>query len=305
MHRFVLYRVVQGLITLFALSAAIFAMVSLSGDPVLLMLPPFATIEDREQVRKNLGLDKPILLQYGIFLKNAARGDLGRSIVTRRPARDVLFERLPATLQLAGAGMALAIAVGVPLGILSAVKRDSIFDKAGRLLAVLGMSAPAFWVAIMLILLFGVTLRWLPTFGRGGPDHFILPCTVIALPIIASMVRLGRSSMLEILDSEFIRFTRVKGLSERLIIWKHALRNALIPLVTFGGISLAGLLNGAIVVEVVFAWPGVGRLMLDGVLKKDFPIVEATVLASGFFFILTALIVDILYAYIDPRIRYE
>ena len=305
MHRFVLYRVVQGLITLFALSAAIFAMVSLSGDPVLLMLPPFATIEDREQVRKNLGLDKPILLQYGIFLKNAARGDLGRSIVTRRPARDVLFERLPATLQLAGAGMALAIAVGVPLGILSAVKRDSIFDKAGRLLAVLGMSAPAFWVAIMLILLFGVTLRWLPTFGRGGPDHFILPCTVIALPIIASMVRLGRSSMLERLDSEFIRFTRVKGLSERLIIWKHALRNVLIPLVTFGGISLAGLLNGAIVVEVVFAWPGVGRLMLDGVLKKDFPIVEATVLASGFFFILTALIVDILYAYIDPRIRYE
>ena len=305
MHRFVLFRVAQAVATLFVLSAAIFTMVNLSGDPVLLMLPPFATVEDREQLRKNLGLDKPLLVQYGLFLRNLSRGELGNSITTRRPARDVLFERLPATLQLAAGGMILAILVGVPLGILTAVTRDSIFDRAGRMLAVLCMAAPAFWIAIMLILLFGVTLKWLPTFGRGGPDHFILPCTVVALPIIASMVRLGRSSMLEILDSEFIKFARMKGVGERLIIWKHALRNALIPLVTFGGISLAGLLNGAIVVEVVFAWPGVGRLMLEGVRNKDFPIVEATVLTSGFFFILTATLVDILYAYIDPRIRYD
>jgi len=167
------------------------------------------------------------------------------------------------------------------------------------------MAAPQFWVAIMAILLFGAILKWLPAYGRGGVDHLVLPAFVLAWSIMAGMVRLGRSSMLEILDSEFIKFARIKGLEERLVVWKHALRNALIPLLTFGGISLAGLLNGAIVVEVVFAWPGVGRLLLEGVVQRNFPIVEATVLASGFFYILTALVVDIMYAYADPRIRYD
>ncbi len=305
MQRYIAVRVVQGIFTLLALSLIIFMSVHLTGDPALFLLPVDATEEDYQQIRKNLGLDRPIFVQYGSFLKNAVRGDFGTSITTRRPARDVLLERIPATLQLAAAGMALAMVVGIPLGILSAVKRDSIFDKIGKIFAITGMAAPQFWVAIMAILLFGAILKWLPTFGRGGPEHLILPASVLAWSIMAAMMRLGRSAMLEILDAEFIKFARVKGLHERMILWKHALRNALIPLLTFSGISLAGLLNGAIVIEVVFAWPGVGRLMLEGVLERNFPIVEATVLTSGFFFIAMSLVVDIMYAYIDPRIRYN
>ena len=305
MQRYILSRVFQGLIALLALSLIIFMSVHLSGDPALLLLPPEATTADYDQLRENLGLDRPILVQYGTFLKNALRGDFGTSITTRRPARDILLERIPATLQLAAAGMVLAIVMGIPLGILSAVKRDTVLDKVCKLFAIAGIGAPQFWVAIMLILLFGAILQWLPTFGRGGPSHFVLPAFVLAWSIMAGMMRLGRSSMLEVLDSEFIKFARVKGLTEGLVIWKHALRNALIPLITFSGISLAGLLNGAIVVEVVFAWPGVGRLMLEGVAQRNFPIVEATVLTSGFFYIINSLVVDILYVYIDPRIRYE
>ena len=305
MQRYILSRVFQGLIALLALSLIIFMSVHLSGDPALLLLPPEATTADYDQLRENLGLDRPILVQYGTFLKNALRGDFGTSITTRRPARDILLERIPATLQLAAAGMVLAIVMGIPLGILSAVKRDTVLDKVCKLFAIAGIGAPQFWVAIMLILLFGAILQWLPTFGRGGPSHFVLPAFVLAWSIMAGMMRLGRSSMLEVLDSEFIKFARVKGLTEGLVIWKHALRNALIPLITFSGISLAGLLNGAIVVEVVFAWPGVGRLMLEGVAQRNFPIVEATVLTSGFFYIISSLVVDILYVYIDPRIRYE
>ena len=305
MYRYILVRLVQGIFTLLILSLIIFMSVHLSGDPALLLLPPDATDADYEQLRENLGLDRPIFVQYGTFLKKAVQGDFGKSITTRRPARDILLERIPATLQLAAAGMALAIVTGIPLGILSAVKRDSLLDKSVKLFAIVGIGAPQFWVAIMLILLFGGILQWLPTFGRGGPSHFILPAFVLAWSIMAGMMRLGRSSMLDILDSEFVKFARVKGLAEGFVIWKHALRNALIPLITFGGISLAGLMNGAIVVEVVFAWPGVGRLMLEGVAQRNFPIVEATVLASGFFYIFTSLVVDILYVYIDPRIRYE
>ena len=241
--------------------------------------------------------------QYFIFLKGAVQGDFGVSIRDRRPTRDLLLERLPATLQLAAAGMALAIVIGVPLGILSAVKRDTVFDKVGKLFAVLGMAAPQFWVAIMLILLFGAILKVLPTYGREGPENFILPAFVLAWSIMAGIMRLGRSSMLEVLDSDYVRFARIKGLKDGMVVWKHALRNALIPILTFSGISLAGLLNGAIVVEQVFAWPGLGRLMLDGVLQRNFPVVQAAVMASAAFYILTALIVDILYVYADPRIR--
>jgi peptide/nickel transport system permease protein len=304
MRRLILERVVQGLFTLLILSVIVFMSVRLSGDPALLLLPPEATTPDYEQLKKNLGLDKPLVVQYGNFLKDAIQGDFGMSITTRRPARDVLLERIPATLQLAAAGMALAVVVGIPLGVLSAVKRDSLLDKFVKFFAIIGMAAPQFWVAIMLILLFGAILQWLPTYGRGGPQHFILPAFVLAWSIMAGMMRLGRSSMLEILDSEYVKFARVKGLHERLVLWKHALRNALIPLLTFSGISLAGLLNGAIVVEVVFAWPGVGRLMLEGVMQRNFPVVVATVLTSALLYIITALIVDILYVYVDPRIRY-
>ncbi|MEE2687750.1 MAG: ABC transporter permease [Chloroflexota bacterium] len=305
MQIYILTRLGQGVLTLLVLSLIVFMSVHLSGDPALLLMPQDYTEADYQQVRENLGLNRPIIIQYATFLGNAVRGDFGKSLTTRRPARDMLVERIPATLQLAGAGMLLAIVMGIPLGILSAVKKDSLLDKLVKLFAIVGIGAPQFWVAIMLILVFGGILQWLPTFGRGGPSHFILPSFVLAWSIMAGMMRLGRSSMLEVLDSEFVKFARAKGLVETLVIWKHALRNAMIPLVTFGGISLAGLLNGTIVIEVVFAWPGVGLLMLEGVAQRNFPIVEATVLTSGFFYILTSLIVDILYVYIDPRIKYS
>ena len=305
MWQFIGIRVIQGIFTLLVISLLVFLATRLTGDPALVLLPPEASSKaDYERLKKQLGLDKPLSTQYLIFLKGAVQGDFGVSIRDRRPTRDLLLERLPATLKLAAAGMALAIVIGVPLGILSAVRRDSVFDKSGKLFAVLGMAAPQFWVAIMLILLFGAILKVLPTYGLEGPENYILPSFVLAWSIMAGIMRLGRSSMLEVLDSDYVRFARIKGLQDGLVVWKHALRNALIPILTFSGISLAGLLNGAIVVEQVFAVPGLGRLMLDGVLQRNFPVVQAAVMASASFYILTALIVDILYVYADPRIRH-
>jgi peptide/nickel transport system permease protein len=213
--------------------------------------------------------------------------------------------------------MTLAILIGVPLGILSAVKRDSIFDKVTKAFAIFGMSAPQFWIAIMLIILFGGRLGWLPAFGRGEIEgwfptleqipnmiaHLILPAFVLAIAVIAAIMRLGRSAMLEILDSDYVKFAQVKGLQDRIVIWKHAARNALIPILTFGGIALAGLLNGSVIVEVVFAWPGIGLMLLEGILSSNFPQVEGAIMISGIAYILTAVVVDILYGYADPRVR--
>ena len=305
MQRQIIIRIFQAIVTLWALSVVVFASVHLTGDPVAFMVGAETTDETYEQLKKNLGLDKPYPVQYWNFLKDVSRGDFGTSTYLGRSARDVLLERLPATLQLAGAAFLLSMLIGIPMGILSAVKRDSTLDSIGKLFAVTGMAAPEFWVAIMLILLFGSILGWLPTYGRGGISHFILPTFVLAWAGMAGYVRLARSSMLEVLDSDYVKFARVRGLTERLVIWKHALRNALIPMLTFAGLTLAGQLNGAVAVEVVFAWPGVGRLMLQGLTTRDFPIIQATVLAAGFFFIATSLIVDILYAYVNPRIRHN
>jgi peptide/nickel transport system permease protein len=278
--------------------------VHLTGDPAAYLLGSEAGRAEYEQLKKNLGLDKPLPVQYVKFLGDIVRADFGTSHIMGRSAREVLLERFPATLQLAGAAMALTIVVGLPLGILSAIKRDSWLDLVGKFFAVLGIATPHFWVAIMLILLFGAILGWLPTYGRGGIDHFILPAFVLGWGGMAGMVRLVRSSMLDVLDSEYVKFARIKGLPERMVVYKHALKNAIIPALTFGGLTLAGLLNGSIAIEVVFAWPGVGRLMLQGISQRDFPIVQATVLAAGFFYIFIALIVDILYAYVNPKIRY-
>ena len=305
MQRYIFVRVAQAIVTLLALSLAVFSSVHLTGDPALYLLGREGTQEDYEQLRKNLGLDKPLPVQYGLFLGNVLRGDFGNSHITGRSARETLIERFPATLQLAGAAFLLTMFIGIPLGIWSAVKRDTIIDQFGKLFAVLGIATPSFWIAIMLILLFGAILGWLPTFGRGGIEHFILPAFVLSWGGIAGIVRLTRSSMLEVLDSEYVKFARVKGLSEKMVVYKHALKNAVIPALTFGGLTLAGLLNGSVAIEVVFAWPGIGRLMLQGINQRDFPIVQATVLASGLFYIIIALIVDILYAYVNPRIRYD
>jgi peptide/nickel transport system permease protein len=305
MQRYILIRGAQAIFTLVILSLAVFLSVHLTGDPGEHLLGPEGTKADYEQMRKNLGLDKPLPVQYGLFLSKVVRGDFGKSFLTGKSAREMLFARLPATLQLAGAAIALTVLVGIPLGVLSAVKRDTVLDLVGKLFAVLGIAAPSFWVAIMLILLFGAYLGWLPTFGKGSPSHFILPAFVLGWGGMAGMVRLTRSSMLEVLDSEYVKFARIKGLDERKVIYKHALKNAIIPALTFGGLTLAGLLNGSVVVEVIFAWPGVGLLMLDAIDRRDFAVVQATVLAAGFFYIAVALVVDILYAYVNPRIRYD
>ena len=305
MERYIFNRVFQAIITLLILSMAVFLSVKLTGDPATYMLGPDQGRIEYEMIQKKLGLDRPLYVQYWDFLTDIVRLDFGKSHFLERPAREVLFERFPATIQLASAAFALALLVGIPLGILSAVKRDTWIDTFGKLFAVMGIATPNFWIAIMLIMLLGAILGWLPTYGRGGLDHFILPAFVLGWSAMSGMVRLGRSSMLEVLDSEYVKFARIKGLSERLVIYKHALKNAVIPLLTFSGLTIAGLLNGSVAVEVVFAWPGVGRLMLQGIHTRDFPIVQATVMASGVFYIATALIVDILYAYVNPRIRYQ
>ena len=305
MQRFILIRAGQAIITLWVLSLLVFLSVHLTGDPALYLLGPENTAEDYELMKRNMGLDKPIHEQYGLFLTRLVRFDFGKSHISGRSARDTLIARFPATIQLAASAFALEVIVGVALGILSAVKRDTFLDLFGKFFALLGIATPNFWVAIMLIMLFGAILGWLPTYGRGGLDHLILPAFVLGWAGMAGMTRLVRSSMLEVLDSEYVKFARVKGLPERLVIYKHALKNAAIPALTFGGLSLAGLLNGSVAIEVVFAWPGLGRMLLQGIHQRDFPVVEAAVLAAGFLYVASALVVDILYAYINPRIRYS
>ena len=304
MQRYILIRICQSAVTLLILSLAVFLSVHLTGDPALYLLGPEATEADYEQMKKNMGLDKPLPVQYANFLGNILQADFGMSHIRGVPAREILLQRLPATLQLAGVAFVLTIIVGIPLGILSAIKRDSIFDQLGKFFAVAGIAAPSFWIAIMLILVFGAILGWLPTYGRGGIEHFILPAFVLSWHSMAGVLRLARSSMLEVMDSEYVKFARIKGLSEQVVVYKHALKNSVIPVLTFSGLTLAGLLNGSVAIEVVFAWPGIGRLMLEGIKSRDFPVVQATVLAAGFFYIATALLVDIMYAYVNPRIRY-
>ncbi len=304
MQRFLIIRVIQSFFTLLVLSMVVFFGSELTGDLALAMATPDTTKAELEKIRHNLGLDKPAPVRYARYLGNALQGDLGMSGMQKRPVLDMLMERLPATVQLAGAGLFVAMILGIPLGIMAAVKYNTMFDRLAKGFAVIGMSAPQFWVAIMLIFLFGVKLEVLPTFGKGGIDHYVLPAFAISLFIMAGFMRLTRSSMLEVLDSEYVKFARIKGLNERLVIYKHALKNAIIPVLTFGGVSFAGLLNGAIVVEVVFAWPGLGRMMLDSIRQRDTTVILATILASGFLYILMSTIVDILYAYVDPRIRF-
>jgi len=319
MTTYIVRRIGEGLITLIALSFVVFGSVHLTGDPARFLLPISAEHDESvyEAQKAAYGLDKPFIVQYWNFLIKAVRLDFGDSFTARRPVQEILLERIPATVHLAIAGTILAIGIGVPLGIISAVKRDTFLDRVCKAFAIFGMAAPQFWVAIMLIIVFAGYWGLLPAFGRGDvtgwfptwsqiPNmvlHLILPAFVLALAIIAAIMRLARSAMLEVLDSDYVKFAQVKGMSDRVVIWKHAARNALIPVITFGGISLAGLLNGSVVVEVVFAWPGVGLMLLEGVLSNNFPQVEGAIMVSGAAYILTALVVDILYGYADPRVR--
>jgi peptide/nickel transport system permease protein len=251
-----------------------------------------------------LGLDKPLYQQYAIFLKGAFRGDLGDSVKEKRPVVEIILERLPATLMLGVAALALSLIIGVPLGILSAVKRDSIVDQFTKLIALIGQAAPPFWLGIVLMFFFAVKLGWTPPYGKEEWNSILLPALTLGWYYAAANLRLVRSAMLDVLDSEYIKLARAKGASEKAVILKHAFRNALIPPLTFAGITLGALVTGSLVVETVFAWPGLGRLAIEALFSFDYPLLQGVVITFTLLYIASALTVDILYAYIDPRIRY-
>ncbi|MBT9148988.1 MAG: Glutathione transport system permease protein GsiC [Dehalococcoidia bacterium] len=262
------------------------------------------TAETIEHVRRELGLDQPVYIQYFRWLTNVLQGDLGYSARTDRPVLDEILTRLPATIQLALAGMLVSLIIAIPVGIISATKQYSIVDNVSMFGALLGVSMPNFWLGLLLILLFSVHLGWLPVFGRGGIEHLILPAITLGTGMAAITTRLMRSSMLEVLMQNYIRTARAKGLTEKLVIGKHALKNAVIPVVTIVGLQFAHLLEGAVIVETIFAWPGIGRLMVGSIFARDFAVVQGCVLFFALIFVLSNLIVDISYAYLDPRIRY-
>jgi ABC-type dipeptide/oligopeptide/nickel transport system permease component len=304
MARFVIIRIMQAIITLIVISMVVFALARASGDPVMLMSPPMATLEDMEVVRQHLGLDKPIYEQYWIFMKNLSRGDLGKSVVSRRDVSTLIIERLPNTLSLGFASIVLGILVSIVLGVRAATKFGTWQDSGVKFLAILGQAMPNFWLAIMAIYIFSVQLGWLPTKGMGSPAHYVLPVLVLSFFMLPIMMRLIRSSMLEVLGSEYVKLARIKGVSERWVVWKHALRNAIIPVLTAAGITFATIVTGAIIIETVFAWPGIGRMLYEAVLARDFPVVQGITLLVAVVVLSVNLIVDILYAYVDPRIRY-
>jgi len=305
MQRYISRRLIQMIIALFLMSVIVFLLGRLSGDPVSMLLSQYSTEEDRVRITEQLGLNKPVLEQYGIFIFNALKGDLGKSVAgDNRPALALILERFPASLKLALVALFISILIGIPLGVLSAVKRGSFLDASARLLALLGQSLPAFWLGIVLMYFFSVKLRLLPTSGYGGIQHFILPAATMGLFTVAAVTRLTRSSMLEVLDSEYIKLARIKGVSEAIVIWKHALRNSLMPVITFMGTFFATMITGAVVIETVFSWPGIGRLAYESILNRDFPVMQGVILFMTTLYILANLIVDVLYAWVDPRIRY-
>jgi peptide/nickel transport system permease protein len=287
------------------LSLTIFLFVRLTGDPTTLLVEPGASRGDIEALREQLGLNRSIAVQYLSFMGNLVRGDFGQSFYYRTPVFELYLSRLPYSLMLAGAAMAFSLVLGIPTGILAAVRVNGFWDSVGKLFALLGLSFPSFWVGLLLILFFSVYLGWLPSSGSGGVLHIIMPAFALGWFFAAAHMRLTRSSMLEVLGSEYVKLARLKGLPEALVIAKHAFKNALIPVLTLAGINLVLMVNVSVVVETVFAWPGVGRLLYEGIAFRDFPVVQATVLLSGAMIVIVNLVVDVLYAVIDPRIRYE
>jgi peptide/nickel transport system permease protein len=304
MGRFVVRRFLQGLVLLVLVATVVFFLGRLTGNPVDLMLPEDATAEDRARLVRTLGLDGPLHAQYWRFITGAAMGDLGTSIRMRQPAVDVFLSRLPNTLVIIPWALLLAMLVGIPLGVVAALHRGRFLDRMAGTIAVLGIATPNFWLGIVLIFFFSVELGWLPSGRMGGPEHFVLPVITLGTFLTAGFMRLTRSSMLEVMESEYVKLARIKGLSEGTVIWKHALRNALIPVLTLWGVFVGNLITGAIVTETVFAWPGVGRLTYEAVIYRDFPLLQAVIILKAVLILAINLVVDILYAYVDPRIRY-
>jgi len=305
MKRFVLRRLGYAALSLILLSVTIFLLVRVTGDPTVLLVEPGASRDDLEALKIELGLDRSLVVQYVSFVRDVVQGDFGRSFYYRTPVLELYLSRLPNSLLLAVAAMIFSLAIGIPSGILAAVRVGGWWDGAGKIFALLGLSMPSFWVGLLLILFFSVYLGWLPSSGSGTVWHVLMPAFALGWFFAAAHMRLTRSSMLEVLGSEYVKLARLKGLPEALVIAKHAFKNALIPVLTLAGINLVLMVNVAVVVETVFAWPGIGRLLYEGIAFRDFPVVQATVLLAGTMIVVVNLVIDILYAVIDPRIRYE
>jgi len=305
MKRYILIRIGQCLITILGISIIVFSMTHITGDPVRLMAPQSATEEDIAEIKKNLGLDKPVYQQYWRYVSGAVRGDFGQSIRWNMSVSDLFMDRLPATLQLGTTAMIFAILFGLPIGILSALKVGGIMDRFGKLFALLGQALPSFWVGIMLILIFSVRLKWLPTSGMGNWKNLLMPAFTLGWYTLAAVTRLSRSAMLDVLDNEYIKMARIKGVPEIWVIIKHAFRNAMSTVITLSAIQFVFLISGTMIIEVIFNWPGLGRLMVDAIFARDYLVVQMCLLVSSSLLVFVNLGVDILYAYIDPRIRYN
>ena len=305
MKRYFIRRLGYSLLSLFLLSVTIFLLIRIAGDPAVLLVEPGASQADLDAVRQQLGLDRSLWVQYLSFVKSMATGNFGQSFYYRMDVLELYMSRLPNSLLLALAAMSLSLLIGIPTGIIAAVRVNTWWDSGGKLFALLGLSMPSFWVGLLMILFFSVYLGWFPSSGSGTALHLVMPAFALGWVFAAAHMRLTRSSMLEVLGSEYVKLARLKGLPEALVIAKHAFKNALIPVLTLAGINLVIMVNVAVVVETVFAWPGVGRLLFEGISFRDFPVVQATIVLGGAMIIVVNLVVDVLYAAIDPRIRYQ
>lgn len=304
MRYFVLRRLAEMAAALLVMSLIVFLLARALGDPVSLLLSEFATAADREALTRELGLDRSLPAQYLRFLLDILRGDLGNSVMgAREPVLGIILDRLPASLELASVALALSVLVGLPLGLGAAVWRGTWIDTGVRLVALVGQAVPLFWLGIVLMFVFGVQLGWLPTSGYGSVQHLVLPAVTMALFTVAAVARLTRVSMLEALDSEYVRLARIKGLPERAVILKHALANSLVPVLTYMGAFFATMITGAVVIETVFGWPGIGRLAYEAILARDYPLMQGVVLVTTALFMVANMLVDVTHAWLDPRVR--
>ncbi len=305
MTRFIIIRLLQSFIALIGIAVLIFFLVRLSGDPTTLMTNPNMTAEQVIQLQHRLGLDKSYPEQFWIFINDLARFDLGTSLLRQRPITDMIGESLPNTLKLTVPAFIIGMLGALALGVLGATRRDTVLDNGVKFMAILGQALPGFWVAIMAVLLFAVNWRLLPVAGMATPAHYVLPVGTMVFFMLPGMLRLVRSSMLDVLDTEYIKLARIKGLPERTVIWKHALRNALITPLTTLGLLIPGLVLGAVITETIFNWPGMGRMIIEATFSRDFTVVQAITLLTAVMVLGINLVVDILYAYVDPQIRYQ
>jgi ABC-type dipeptide/oligopeptide/nickel transport system permease component len=302
MGAYIFRRIWQSVIVILGVIIITFMISRVLGDPVALLLPPEATPEQRMYYARDLGLDRPMYVQLVVYVGKVLKGDFGQSFRHQEPAMKILLDRVPASLYLTLVATFISVCVALPLGIISAIKRGTIVDRIGMTLALLGQSIPAFWAGIMMILLFSVKLGWLPPSGYGGPQNVILPAVTLAFFFTAATARLTRSSILDVLDMDYVRYARLKGVPERIVILRHVLRNSFITILNIVALQLGLLLGGAVITEFIFSWPGIGRLSLDAIYNRDYPVIQATVVVAAAFFVVINLLVDLIYSATDPRV---